>query len=221
MKKVVYITIILAAALLAGLYYYTADPNIVDEDYLETEKFRSLEKRIENEKEKIRDREAVLLMVARQMLVEPDKYQQGLPGHIDSHDLDSVMVPANKLSLDDFRIMPPDFKNYSFYGWSIFEGKHYTGVLSLIKLPGVYKNIEVGLATVRDSSIIDVVLIARYEKNPTEEITTTLYFKEDFSIEAVIEKDRSYPVEQKNTVIYRYNISDDGVIETTVQSDGS
>lgn len=220
MKKVVLIIVLLAAALLAGLYYYTADPNIVDEDYLETEKFRLLEKSIENEKNKIGSREALLHVVVRQMLAEPDKYQQDLPDHFDSHDLDSVMVPANKLSLDDFRITPPGFTNYSFYGWIIFQGNNYTGVLSLIKLPGVYKNIEVGLTTVRDSSIIDVVLIARYEKNPTEEITTNLYIKEDFSIKAVIEKARIYPVEQKNTVIYRYSISDDGVVETTVQSDG-
>lgn len=211
MKKVAFFAILLAAATLAG-YLLFFSGSVVDEGYLKSEEYRTLQRQIEQEKDEIKDRESALMAVVQKMLAHPDKYHQGVPFRLDTLALDSLMIPENKITIEASK----DYENYRFYGLNIFKGENYTGALCLVQLPGGYKNIEIGLATLRDSSVVDVGLIGRYTKNVMEHTHTKLLVDGDLNINATIEKNQFYPVSQKNTVNYRYTISKQGFINVSL-----
>lgn len=216
MKKITFIAILFFAAGFAAYRFYYADPNIVDGDYISSKTYKALQDDIEYEKKSIADRESVLQLVVRQMLAEPDKFQQGLPFYLDSLALDSVLKTGNRLSIPDLRIMPSDFNNYNFYGLAIFGGETYTAVLSVIELPGVYRNLEVGLTTVKDGEIIDTALIGRYEKNITMSTDSEIYINSDSEIRVQMNKSRFYPFKQNQNFNYRYRIAKEGRIKSNV-----
>lgn len=211
MKKVAFATVILAAVSLAG-YLFFFSGSVVDEAYLESEEYRTLQRQIELEKEEIKDRESALRAVVQKMLAHPEKYHRGIPFRLDTLTLDSLMIPENKITIEASK----EYENYLFYGLNIFKGESYTGALCLVQLPGGYQNIEIGLATTRDSSVVDVALIGRYTKNVMEHTHTELLIDEELNIKTGIKKNRFYPVSQKNTVNYRYTISKQGFIKVTL-----
>jgi len=216
MKKIAIIIVILSAVILAAYRFYYADPNIVDGDYISSETYKALQKDIEYEKQSTADRKAVLQVVVRQMLAETNKFQKGLPYRLDSLALDSALKPENRLSIPDMRIMPSDFNNYNFYGLNIFEGENYMAVLSVIELPGVYRDLEVGLTTVRNGEIVDTALIGRYKKNLTEKSSAEISIESGNDIRVRLNKSRSYPFKQNQNVTYRYRITKDGMIESNI-----
>lgn len=211
MKKAVFVAVLLAAATIVG-YQLFFSRSAVDEAYLESEEYRSLQRQIEQEKDEIKDRESALMAVVQKMLAHPDKYHQGAPFRLDTLALDSLMIPENRIGIEASK----DYENYRFYGLNIFKGGNYTGALCLVQLPGGYQNIEIGLATLRDSSVVDVALIGRYTKNVMEHTYTVVLIDEDLNIMTGIEKNRFYPVRQKNTVNYRYTISKQGFINVSL-----
>lgn len=211
MKKAAFVAVLLAAATVAG-YLYFFSGSVVDEAYLESDEYRSLQNQIEREKDGIKDRESVLMAVVQKMLARPDKYRRGVPFHLDSLALDSLMIPENKITIE----VSNEFENYRFYGINIFYGKGFNGALALVQLPGGYQNIEIGLVTFRDTSVVDVALIGRYTKNVMENTHTELLVDKDLNIKAGIEKVQLYPVAQENTVHYQYTISKRGFINVSL-----
>ncbi len=211
MKKVAFVAVLLAAVILAG-YLFFFPGSTVDEAYLRSEEYRTLQRQIEQEKDEIKDRESALMAVVQKMLAHPEKYHQGVPFHLDTLAMDSLMISENKITIEASK----DYENYRFYGLNVFKGENYTGALCLVQLPGGYQNIEIGLATLRDSSVVDVALIGRYTKNVMEHTHTVVLIDEDLNIMTGIEKNRFYPVRQKNTVNYRYTISKKGFINVSL-----
>lgn len=216
MKKTAIIIVLLFAAGLAAYRYYYADPNIVNEEYLSSENYKTLQDDIQYERNTIADREAILQEVVKQMLVQRSRYRHGLPYHLDSLILDSVLNSENRLSLPDLRIMPSDYKNYNFYGLQILEGENYSALLSLIEMPGIYRDIEVGLTTIRDGNIIDTALIGRYGKNLSATTHSEIYIDADHDIRVRMNKSRQYPFKQEHYVSYQYQITKDGKIISSI-----
>ena len=211
MKKVAFVAVLLAAVILAG-YLFFFSGSTVDEAYLKSEEYRKLQRQIEREKNGIKDRESVLKAVVQNMLTHPEKYQQGVPFHLDSLALDTLMIPENKITIEATN----EYENYRFYGLNIFHVEDYKGAFALVQLPGGYQNIEIGLATFRDSAVVDIALIGRYTKNVMENTHTELFVDENLNINASIEKVQHYPVSQKNTVNYLYTISKQGFINVVL-----
>ncbi|MGK7368719.1 MAG: hypothetical protein ACNS64_00785 [Candidatus Halalkalibacterium sp. M3_1C_030] len=213
MKKVAITIALLAAAVLVAYQIYYADPNIVNESYLNSNRFRTLEKNIENEKSRKGDKEKVLRLVVQGMMDETNKYSQRLPYHLDSLALDSVMVPENRLAISEIQSGAKNFEDYKFYGLQVFQADNYKAVLSLTELPGVYRNIEIGLVTARGSEIIDIELIGRFEKNLKEITSSEVRIDTNKNIQVRMNKYRLYPVRQSQKINYGYTISKDGIIE--------
>lgn len=216
MKKVAITIALLAAAGLVAYHIYYADPNIVNDSYLNSDRYRTLEKNIENEKSQKGDKEKVLRLVVRRMMDETNRYSQRLPYYLDSLALDSVMVPENRLATSQIQTEAKNFKEYKFYGLNVFQADNYMAILSLTELPGVYRNIEVGLVTARGSEIIDIELIGRFEKNLKEITSSEVRIDTNKNIQVIMNKYRLYPVRQSQTVNYGYSITKDGTIEEKI-----
>ena len=216
MKKSAFLLVLLAAVMLGFYQWYSTDPNIIDEDYISSEEYRKLQQNIAFERSKIADRDTVLKLVVKHMLANDTAFQQRLPYRLDSLALDRIMSNENSLSIPELRIQPSDLSNYTFYGVTILEGEDYRALLSLIELPGVFRDLEVGLTTVRDGEIIDRALIGRYEKNLSTEIHSEIFIGTDNEIQVKVEKSRFYPFEQEKRADYRYRIASDGRIVSTV-----
>lgn len=217
MRKAAIIIVLSVAGILAAyLFYYYSDPNIINEDYLSSEAYTTLQDNIQYERDSLADREAVLQEVVKQMLVQKSRYRLGLPYRLDSLVLDSVLKKENRLSLPDLRIMPSDVNDYTFYGLHIFEGEHYSALLSLIEMPGVYRDLEVGLTTVREGNIIDTALIGRYEHNLSATTHSEIIINTDHEIRIKVNKTRLYPFKQEQSVNYQYRIAKNGKIESNI-----
>lgn len=216
MNKNATVIILLCAALLAAYLWFFADPNVVDEDYISSDSFKKLEQNIDYERDSVADRETVIRDVVNQMIQNQSLIQKKLPFRLDSLALDSVLNPQNRLSIPGVRSMPSGSGEYHFYGLIILEGENYRALLSLVELPGIYRDLEVGLTTVIDGQIVDKALIGRYEKNLTEKTYTEIYINENHEIRVEVDKQRFYPFEQEKRVSYRYVINRDGNIESSI-----
>lgn len=221
MKKTVFITAVLAAVLAAGYAYYTSDPNIVDESYIGSEGYRALEKQMESDQEAYRNSNSTLLAAIHRTLAIEETNRVPLPLNVslDSVTVDTLLDKSRKIRMDENRLLSSEFQNAGFYRWFSFKTRDYTGILTLISLPGMYPNIEAGLTTVRDSTIIDGAMIGRFQKNLSELVITDIFFNSPAEIVTTVQKTRYYPVEQNNSVTYRYTISEDGIIEMSVLSE--
>lgn len=213
MKKAIISIALLAVSVLAAYQIYFDDPNIVDDTYLNSERYRALEKNIEKEKSKRGDKQKVLVMLVREMMNETNSYTQRLPYHLDSLALDTVMIPENRLAISEIQADATNFKSYEFYGLKVFEADKYKAILSLTELPGVYRDIEIGLITTMGSNIIDIELIGRFEKNLKEITSSEVHIDTNKNIQVRMKKYRLYPVSQSQTVVYSYRITEDGIIE--------
>lgn len=218
MKKVIIITALFAAALFASICFYNPDRNVIDEDYILSKEYQSLEKQFGENKTGNRDKESILSLVAREILADTIKYNHPLPWHIDSLAIESIMGAKNKIHLNNSEVGQTEFGSYDFYGVLTLAEDNISVVLFLMKRPGVYKDIDVVLASVEDSLIVDIKSIGRYEKNIEEETTSTIQIDENQSIKTKTVKIRSYPVRQKNIIHYSYTVSNDGIIEVSVTS---
>lgn len=216
MKKYAIVILLFAAAILAVYQWYYADPNIIDEEYISSDSYQVLQQNIAFEKSKITDRETVLKKVVQKMLARDAAFQRTLPYRLDSLALDSVMKDENRLSIPEFRIKPSDLSEYTFYGLTIFESEEYRALLSLIELPGVYRDLEVGLTTVRDGEIIDIAMVGRFQRNISLETHTEIYIGNEREIRVKVDQSRFYPFEQDKSVRYRYLIANDGRIEYSI-----
>lgn len=216
MKKSVTIFVILAVGILGAYLWYHADPNIVDEEYISSDSYKALQQNIDYEKDSIVDRQMILQEVVKQMLVKEAVFQRELPYRLDSLSLDTVLNFRNRLSIPKTNLKSTGSNEYTFYGLTIFESEEYRALLSLIELPGIYRNLEVGLTTIRDGEIVDTALIGRYEKNITEKTHSEIYIGADKEIRVKLDKIRFYPFEQEKSIQYRYLIANDGRIESSI-----
>lgn len=111
MKKVAFVAVLLAAVILAG-YLFFFSGSVVDEAYLRSEEYRTLQRQIEQEKDEIKDRESALMAVVQKMLAQPDRYNKGVPFRLDTLALDSLMISDNKITTGALN----DYNNYRFMG---------------------------------------------------------------------------------------------------------
>lgn len=216
MKKAVLGIALFIALLLAGFLLFFSSQQVVDEDYLKSEKYQSLKNNIEREKETNRDEKSVFHAVVEKMLANESNYSRNLPLRIQPTAIDSFPEANEKIALGNIRIENSRYHNYSFYGILAANKEKFNAVVFLMVLPGVYKKNRMILVTAQNSSILDMATIGQYDKNITEEVNTDLFIDEDLYIRAEMNKLRFYPIQQSTTVHYRYSISKKGNINVTV-----
>ena len=216
MKKAVLGIALLAAVLLVGFFLFSSSGQVVDEDYLKTEKYQSLKRNIESEKENIRDERLLFFTIAQKMLANQSSYSPFLPFRFQTAATDSSPYLIDEIIIDGLGIKETKYRNHDFYGLLALNRPNYNAVVFIMILPGAYEKYRVILVTTNNSSIRDMASIGQYEKNITEEVNTELYISKDLDIRAEINKIRFYPIKQNIIVNYRYSISKEGNINVTV-----
>lgn len=218
MKKFFWIIFVLIAALLLGIYFYNPDRNLIDEHYISTGEFQSLEKQLDRHAPNGESPTFSLKIIARKTLESPKTNELKIPFALDSTSFKGYVNPEHKLRLKKTAQSRSEFENFDFYAVGRSSGNGVTFVLFLMKKLSVYRDIEVILTTVKDSSVIDIASVARFRKNISEEITSTLKIEKDLVLKTKVSKIRLYPVRQENVVHYQYGISEKGGIAEKLMS---
>lgn len=201
-----------------GIYFFGPDPNIIDENYISSKEYQSLQAQIDDNRRTTIQKEELLNLVAIKILSGGTSPDRRLPYILDSLSIDSLGVPDNKIRLDFSGVKPDEFKNFSFYRALAMSKENTDLVFFLMQHPGIYKEIDIVLATVKDSSVVDMKSVGSFRKNLAEEITSTILINRDH-IETKVEKLRFYPVEQHNVIHYRYTVANDGFIYVDRESE--
>lgn len=204
--------------LFLGIYFFGSDPNIIDENYISSKEYQSLQAQIDGNRRATIQKEELLNLVAIKILSGGTSPDRRLPYILDSLNIDSLGVLDNKIRLDFSGVKPDEFKNLSFYRVLAMSKENTDFVFFLMQHPGIYKEIDIVLATVKDSSVVDMKSVGSFRKNLAEETTSTVRISRDH-IETKVEKLRFYPVEQHNVIHYRYTVANDGFIYVDRESE--
>lgn len=210
---------LLAAVLVTAWLLYDPDRNVIDEEFVQSESYKSLQQQLEDEKTEFRKRESVVNLVIQRMYDDTLELQQSLPVRLDSLSLDTLLVEKYKIPIYRDEVSSSEFTAFSFYRLQRFNIGDLTTMLFFMERPGVYRNVGLVLATVKDSEVVDTELIGEYKKNISEEVKGIVAMKGNSIFKSTLTRTRFYPVVQKNVVAYRYIIAKDGTIESQVISD--
>lgn len=212
MKKIRLLVVLLALAV-AGTwfwYWYNPDRNIIDEDYTDTEMYRSLQQQLEAERSEFSGEEQVLDEVVSAMLQQGRHRQIPTTIKLDSLTFDTLISEALQIPVTSKTID----SGTSFYRFGRLSSNDITALVFIIKKPGVYADFDLILATVVNDTLQDTEWIAAYRKNISEEVTGELIIEADSAIAVTQHRLRQYPVQQLNQIAYRYEILKNGSIET-------
>ncbi len=203
---------VIAATLAVGFYllfYY--DPAVIDEAYISTEAFRSLENKLETEENQEKEIENVLKEVAADMLRDPAIPEFSLPY---TQKLDASASEGDPPLLNRMIRTPHGSRKYGFRG----IGRSVHDTLSLLwytaRGPAPHREMDFILATARGETIADVQKVATFRKTISEEITGRLQIDSDLSIRVEVRRIRYYPIRQEYRSNYRYTIGQAGRISS-------
>ena len=221
MKKIgIVITLLLLGA--GGIWFWhDPDRNVIDDEFTKSEEFQLLNKQWEEEKRSAGERESAISLLVKQMLSQTGFDERTLPVRLDSVSISALLTEESKIPLGRNHALFSQLSAESIYRYGRIQLNGVSALLFLVKAPGVYRDVDMLLATVKDSSLVDLELILQYRKNLTEEVSGEAVFEGQSNniIIATIDNQRFYPVEQNNTITYRYAIKEDGNIETQIVSE--
>lgn len=217
MKKLLIPVILLAAAILTGLLFFS-DPNIVDQDYISSKKYEELEDKLEKSKSENKSQEWVLKQFALKLSRNSNNYRRELPIRLDSVSVDSILSLNKKINLGDNYTGQQFSINNNYYGVLVFEEGGIKSVFLLMESKGLYKDIDILLATISDSKVVDLESIGSFGKNISEETTSIIHIGKNNLIRTTVNRKRFYPVSQQNESNYIYKIKPDGYISSQILS---
>lgn len=220
MKKTGAGLLLLLVLAAAAWFLYDPDRNVIDEDLLKSQEFRSLNEERESAPVSIKDIDQELSRFIQKMSTGSEILESALAFRLDSSTISTYLTEINSFPVGNNKNLVPYFSAENFYRLGSLQFGGVSVLLFMVKQQGVYDDIDLYLATQNDSTLADMQMILEYRKNLTEYYSGEVSFEEGGgnTIRVVMQKKRRYPVEQSNTVSYRYVIQSDGGIITEVVS---
>lgn len=223
MKKLGIVFTLLAVSAAAFWLWYDPDRNVIDDEFTQSEEYRSLQKQWEEHKARAidSDKESALAHLVKSLLSHTGEMEGTLPVRLDSVSLPALLTDESEIQMEKDQPLFAKLSAESIYTYGRIQLNGLSAVLFLLKRPGVYQDVDMLLATVKDSALVDAELLLEYRRNLAEEVSGEAFFENGSShiIQVVVNKKRFYPVEQTNTISYRYIIEEDGNIETQLDSE--
>lgn len=217
MKRLLIPVMVLSAAILAAFLLFS-DPNVIDQDYISSSEYEDLEHELEKNKSQNKTEETALKQLILELALNSSGYSRKLPIRLDSISVDSILSRNGKIDIGDKYTGQSSFTNNNYYSVLILEEGEIHRVLFLVESKGLYKDIDLLLATTSDSAIVDLESIGSFEKNISEEVYSIIHIESNSLIRTTVIKNRFYPVNQQNKTNYRYEIGPDGHINSRVLS---
>jgi len=223
MKKIGIVFMLLVVSAAAFWLLYDPDRNVIDDEFMQSEEYRSLHKQWEENKASTidSDKELALAHLVTYLLSHTGEMEGTLPVRLDSVSLQSLLSDESKIPPDRDQLFFSKLSAESIHTYGRIQLNDLSALLFLVQKPGVYQDVDMLLATVKDSALVDVELLLEYRKNLAEEVSGEAFFENGSNniIQVTVNKRRFYPVEQTNTIRYRYTIKEDGNIETQLDSE--
>lgn len=223
MKKLGIVFTLLAVSAAAFWLWYDPDRNVIDDQFTQSEGYRSLHKQWEENKARAidSDKESALAHLVTSLLSHTGRMEGTLPVRLDSVSLPALLTDESEIQMEKDQPLFAQLSAESIYTYGRIQLNGLSAVLFLVKRPGVYQDVDMLLATVKDSALVDAELLLEYRRNLAEEVSGEAFFENgnNHVIRVTMNKRRFYPVEQTNTISYRYTIEEDGNIETQLDSE--
>lgn len=203
----------LLAVVVAGIWYFQ-NSAVIDEQYLSTDRYRQLQQQMDEEQSRYRAANRDINEVFETLILSEDSRRLELPFRLDSLSLDKYMSDSTRLPVDSRRLDDYDGRA-AYYNPGLVSRDSIDIIFLIVKIPSVYRNIEVWMATHHDGILVDVEGVAQFKNTIADRIHSELLVDGE-GIEVTMQRLRKYPFRQQSEGRYRYHIDGEGKISEEI-----
>lgn len=190
----------------------------IGESYLNSEAYRQFERQSVKEHSGKSDEATVFERILTGFFTDPATEELKPPVRIDSLSVSTYLKSPAAVELKQSMINEPVRLNYTYYPIGTLKGGEPGLLFFLIRRPSIYDDVELAVATFKDTSLVGVRSLAEFKKTLSMKVGSNVEVGRSLNIISRIKRETFYPVPQEHNITYRYTIDGGGKIKEEVVS---